>query len=96
MWEHNFFGPLEAPAEPFGPAARYVDQELDLRLELRDGEKHLRAIRPDGTLLFEGPVQTDEQRAGLTDVLRLRLDQLDQRWPVQAEPVMFELGSGAI
>jgi hypothetical protein len=46
---------------------------------VKDQNKHLRATSPEGELLFDGPVNTDEDRKNLSKDLHQRLEKLESR-----------------
>lgn len=59
----------------------------DFSVELWDGEHYLRIVEidhartllaegPDGSLIYEGPVDTDKQRASVDPVVRRKMDQV--------------------
>ena len=49
------------------------DERGTLHYTEKDGEKFLRATNPSGKLIFEGPVNTEQERQGLPGDLRSRL-----------------------
>jgi hypothetical protein len=54
-----------------------TDEDGTLEWTERDGQKFLRATDPSGNLLFEGPVNTDEEKAKVPPKLSKRLNQLE-------------------
>jgi len=56
-----------------------TDEQGTLEYSVKDQNKHLRATSPDGELLFDGPVNTDEDRKNLSKDLHQRLEKLESR-----------------
>ena len=56
-----------------------TDEQGTLEYSVKDQNKHLRATSPDGELLFDGPVNTDEDRKNLSKDLHQRLEKLKSR-----------------
>ena len=56
-----------------------TDEQGTLEYSVKDQNKHLRATSPDGELLFDGPVNTDEDRKNLSKDLHDRLEKLESR-----------------
>jgi hypothetical protein len=56
-----------------------TDEQGTLEYSVKDQNKHLRATSPDGELLFDGPVNTDEERKNLSTDLHQRLEKLESR-----------------
>ena len=54
-----------------------TDEEGTLEWTEKDGQKFLRATDPSGNLLFEGPVNTDEEKAKIPLTLSKRLKKLE-------------------
>ena len=54
-----------------------TDEDGTLEWTERDGQKFLRATDPSGNLLFEGPINTDEEKAKVPLKLSERLNQLE-------------------
>jgi serine protease Do len=54
-----------------------TDEDGTLEWTEKDGEKFLRATDPSGNLLFEGPVNTDEEKAKIPLKLSKRLKKLE-------------------
>jgi len=73
-------GLVEAGTEVRPDNSRLVltDDEGTLDLELKDGKKLLLAKDPSGTVLFEGAIDTPEQRKALPKVVKKRLEQMEQ------------------
>ena len=56
-----------------------TDKLGTLEYSVKDQNKHLRATSPDGELLFDGPVNTDEDRKNLSTDLHQRLEKLESK-----------------
>ena len=56
-----------------------TDEQGTLEYSVKDQNKHLRATSPDGELLFDGPVNTDEDRKNLSKDLYQRLEKLESK-----------------
>jgi hypothetical protein len=56
-----------------------TDEHGTLEYSVKDQNKHLRATSPEGELLFDGPVNTDEDRKNLSKDLHQRLEKLESR-----------------
>ena len=56
-----------------------TDKHGTLEYFVKDQNKHLRATSPDGELLFDGPINTEEDRKGLTKDLLDRLEKLEAK-----------------
>jgi hypothetical protein len=55
-------------------AARWTDDVHSLTLTTRsDGQRHLRAVTTQGHVLFDGPIETDEQQQQLPEPLRTKM-----------------------
>jgi hypothetical protein len=60
----------------------FSDEKGELKLESRNGSKVLTAKDPQGKVLFEGPVNTEEEKARVPAEVRERFDKLQrQEWP---------------
>lgn len=57
-----------------------TDEDGTLEWTERDGQKFLRATDPSGNLIFEGPVNTDEEKAKIPPKLSERLNQLEGKF----------------
>ena len=57
-----------------------TDEQGTLEYSVKDQNKHLRSTSPDGKLLFDGPVNTDEDRKNLSKDLNQRLQKLESRF----------------
>jgi hypothetical protein len=55
------------------------DEEGTLEWTEKDGRKSLRATDPKGKVLFDGPIDTTEERETLTHGIRTRLNQLEKK-----------------
>ena len=56
-----------------------TDEHGTLEYSVKDQNKHLRATSPNGELLFDGPVNDEEDRKSLPKDLRERLEKLESR-----------------
>jgi membrane-associated protease RseP (regulator of RpoE activity) len=56
-----------------------TDEQGTLEYSVKDQNKHLRVTSPDGEVLFDGPVNTDEDRKNLSKDLHQRLEKLESR-----------------
>jgi hypothetical protein len=56
-----------------------TDKHGTLEYSVKDQNKHLRATSPDGELLFNGPINTEEDRKSLSKDLRERFEKLESR-----------------
>jgi len=56
----------------------FTDDEGSLELSHKDGKKSLIAKSPDGAVLFDGPIDTPEQREKLPASVRARLEQVEK------------------
>ena len=54
-----------------------TDEEGTLEWTEKDGQKSLRATDPNGKVLFDGPIDTKEDRKGLSKKLKSRLENLE-------------------
>lgn len=55
----------------------FTDEQGELTLTIKDGRKTLVAKDAKGAQLFSGPIDTPEQRAGLPETVRSRLEQVE-------------------
>ena len=56
---------------------QWSDRQHTLTLTVRDGQRHLTAQDQSGTSLFNGPIDTEEQRNALPSDVRLKLEKLE-------------------
>ena len=56
-----------------------TDEEGTLHWTEKDGQKFLRATDPDGKLIFEGAINTEEERAKLPSGLLPRLEKIEKK-----------------
>jgi hypothetical protein len=54
-----------------------TDEDGTLEWTEKDGQKSLRATDPNGKVLFNGPIDTKEDRKGLSKNLKFRLENLE-------------------
>jgi hypothetical protein len=55
------------------------DDEHSMTLRIKDGHKHLTALDREGNIVFNGPVDTDEQRAALPETIKSKFEKLEAR-----------------
>jgi hypothetical protein len=55
------------------------DDEHTLTMTVREGRKHLTATDRDGNVIFNGPIDTDEQRAALPEALKKKIEKLETK-----------------
>jgi serine protease Do len=55
----------------------FTDEQGTLDLEVKDGKKRLVAKDAQGGVLFEGPIDTPEERKAVPDPVRTRLDRME-------------------
>lgn len=53
----------------------FSNEEGSIKIRSKDGKTDLTAKDPDGKIIFEGAVNTDEERAKLPERLRNKLDE---------------------
>jgi len=58
-------------------SAVYADGTHTLTVTTKDGKKHLKATDKAGKVLFDGPIDTDDQRAKVPQDIRTKLDRLE-------------------
>ena len=72
------FGEMAPPGTAHASvSASMADGEHTLTLTITDGKKVLVAKDKDGTVLFEGPVQTDEERAKVPPEVLKKLEKME-------------------
>ena len=72
------FGEMAPPGSAHASvSASMADGEHTLTLTITDGRKVLVAKGKDGTVLFEGPVQTDEERAKVPPEILKKLEKME-------------------
>lgn len=67
-------------------AATFKDDEHELRVTMTDGQKTLVAKDAAGQELFNGPINSPEERAAVPDAIRVKLDKLEATRPPQFRP----------
>jgi hypothetical protein len=55
----------------------YTDESGDLILTSRDGRLHLKALDTDGTTIYDGPYNTEEERGAVDPDIREKLERLE-------------------
>lgn len=53
------------------------DEQGTLEYTLKDNQKHFRATSPEGKILFDGPITTDEEREKLSPTLKKRVEKIE-------------------
>ena len=53
------------------------DEQGTLEYTLKDNQKHLRATSPEGKILFDGPITTNEEREKLPSTIKKRLEKIE-------------------
>ena len=53
------------------------DEEGKLEFSQKDGKKHLKFQNPKEEILYDGPVDSQEQRKNLPEFLRKKLQKID-------------------
>lgn len=56
---------------------RLLDEQGSIEMKSRDGHKEARVFDNEGNLLWEGPYDTEQDRAAVPDDIRQRLDRVD-------------------
>lgn len=69
------------------------DGKVGLTLTVKDGKRHLVAKDNDGKVLYDGPVDTEEQRKALPEDVRTRLEKLNVN--MHGGPATRPFGAGA-
>ena len=54
-----------------------IDGNQRITVRGKEGEKHLKAFGEDGALIFEGPINTENERDALPDKVRVLLKRLE-------------------
>src|SRR5439155_17487003 len=76
----NFdFGSKVISSEDDDAALVYKDSEQVLEVRDDNGKKHLLAKSTDGKTLFDGPIDTDEQRKGIPANVAEKLKKLEDQ-----------------
>jgi len=53
-------------------------QEGEIRLKEEDGKRHVTAIDPKGVVLFDGPINTEEERSKLPPDIKKRIESIEK------------------
>lgn len=64
-------------------SATYTDTEGTITIEVKNGKKHVKAVDPDGKVLFDGDANSEEDFAKMPESVRVRFEQFD------ADPFSF-------
>jgi len=62
-----------------------ADGEHTLRVTTENGKRHLKATDAQGNVVFEGPIETDAQRAAVPDDIRKKLDRMEPKVEIRLE-----------
>lgn len=57
---------------------QYKDDKGEIDLEMRDGKTTLKVRKADGTLIFEGPINSDEERKKVPGEWRERVEKIER------------------
>jgi hypothetical protein len=60
-----------------------TDEEGTLEWTEKDGQKSLRATDSHGKVLFDGPIDTEDERNALPDEINERLNELEKNMVVR-------------
>ena len=63
-----------------------MDETGSYEFSSNDGDKRFKATSPDGEVLFDGPVNTKEEKAKVPEHLRPRLDSIESNVKVRVHP----------
>jgi len=80
-------GPGGAAAPRLGFSARYKDERHVLELTVDQQRKHLVAKDKRGAVIFDGPVDTPQQRQSVPEALRPKLERLESPPAPELQPV---------
>lgn len=65
---------------------QYKDDKGEIDLETRDGKRSLKVRKADGSLIFEGPINTDEERKKVPTEWMERVDRIERERAGRSEP----------
>ncbi len=71
---------------------RLLDEEGSIEMLSRDGHKEAKVYDKDGELLWEGPYDTDQDKAAVPDGIRERLEKLDFDMDIEGGGMQLRLG----
>ncbi|MEM0897857.1 MAG: PDZ domain-containing protein [Verrucomicrobiota bacterium] len=58
-------------------SASYSDNDGTIIVDMKDGQKHVRATTPEGEVLFDGPANTEEELSKMPPSVRERFEKFD-------------------
>ena len=64
-----------------------ADGEHTLQVTMKDGKRHLTAKDAQGNVVFEGPIETEAERAAVPDAIRAKLDRMEPKVEIHMEGV---------
>ena len=67
------------------------DESGSYTLTVRDGKRHLTAVEPDGEILFDGPIDTREQRAKAPKSVLKKVETLENPRKIELRGVNVNL-----
>ena len=70
--------PLRARVQNSTANIIHTDDEMTLELTAKDNSRHLKAKDKDGKVLFDGPIDNDDQRKALPEGVAKRLDGIEK------------------
>jgi serine protease Do len=56
----------------------HTDDEMTLELTAKDNSRHLKAKDKDGKILYDGPIDNDDQRKAVPEAVAKRLDKIEK------------------
>jgi hypothetical protein len=65
----------------------HTDDQMTLELGVKNDSKHLKATDKDGKVLFDGPIDNDDQRKGIPDAVATRLTKLESNLTIVPDAV---------
>ena len=60
----------------------FSDEKGSLELIEKDGKKSLRATDPNGKVLFDGPINTENERKSIPSLIAERLKKMEKKCPL--------------
>lgn len=68
---------------------QYKDDKGEIDLESREGKRSLKIRKADGTVVFEGPINNDEERRKVPAEWMERVDRIERERATKGEPGAF-------
>jgi len=62
-----------------------ADGEHTLQVTTENGKRHLKATDANGNVIFEGPIETDAERAAVPEPIRKKLDRMEPKVQIRLE-----------